>query len=211
MICCDVVPMDACHLLLGRPWQYDRRRSHDGFTNTYSFSFENRRITLIPSQDTAPSSESCAPPPSPAKALTATRQVLLLSKTEFVEELRISDVVFVLMTSSPEPALSFTVPPVFSPLIHEFRDVFPEDLPAGLPPLRDIQHCIDLTPDSPLPNRPHYRMSPQEHGELRRQVEELLVKGYIRESLSPCVVPALLIPKKMVRGECVLTVELSTK
>lgn len=34
---CDVVPMDACHLLLGRPWQYDRQVLYDGYANTYSF------------------------------------------------------------------------------------------------------------------------------------------------------------------------------
>ena len=36
-VVCDIVPMDACHLLLGRPWQYDRKTKHDGFKNNYFF------------------------------------------------------------------------------------------------------------------------------------------------------------------------------
>ena len=47
-IWCDVVDMDVCHLLLGRPWQFDRAVQHDGWTNCYSFMFNGTRITLVP-------------------------------------------------------------------------------------------------------------------------------------------------------------------
>ena len=45
---CDVVPMDACHLLLGRPWQYDRKVSHNGLKNTHSFIKDGVQIMLAP-------------------------------------------------------------------------------------------------------------------------------------------------------------------
>ena len=47
-VLCDVVPMHAGHLLLGHPWQYDRKVTHDGFKNRYSFTKDRRMITLVP-------------------------------------------------------------------------------------------------------------------------------------------------------------------
>ena len=47
-IWCDIIPMCACHMLLGRPWLFDRRVMHDGYLNTYSFSKDGKKITLIP-------------------------------------------------------------------------------------------------------------------------------------------------------------------
>ena len=80
-------------------------------------------------------------------------------------------------------------------ILQEFDDVFPQELPPGLPPLRGIEHRIDLIPGTPLPNRAAYRTNPEETKEIEKQIQDLLSKGMIRESLSPCAVPVILVPK----------------
>lgn len=86
--------------------------------------------------------------------------------------------------------------PLVQPLLNSYGQVFPTEIPPGLPPTRSIQHKIDLIPGSVLPNKPAYRTNPQQTTEIRKQVDKLLEKGLIRESLSPCAVPTLLVPKK---------------
>ncbi|XP_027155217.1 uncharacterized protein LOC113755410, partial [Coffea eugenioides] len=48
VVLCDVVPMQACHILLGRPWQFDKGVTFDGITNKYSFKQGEKRIVLVP-------------------------------------------------------------------------------------------------------------------------------------------------------------------
>jgi hypothetical protein len=92
--------------------------------------------------------------------------------------------------------MPLSLPPAVANLLQEYKDVFRKEVPPGLPPVRGIEHQIDLIPGASLPNRAPYRTNPEETKEIQRQVQELLDKGYVRESLSPCVVPVILVPKK---------------
>ncbi|KAK1595670.1 hypothetical protein QYE76_037389 [Lolium multiflorum] len=107
-------------------------------------------------------------------------------------EMKVSHMVRVDFEIGPyKDSIDFDVVPMT-----EFGDVFPEEVPAGLPPLRGIEHQIDLIPGASLPNRAPYRTNPEETKEIQKQVQALLDKGYIRISLSPCAVPVILVPKK---------------
>jgi hypothetical protein len=86
--------------------------------------------------------------------------------------------------------------PIVADILQEYAGIFPSEVPVVLPPLRGIEHQIDLIPGASLLNRAPYRTNPEETKEIQRQVQELLDKGYVRESLSPCVVPVILVPKK---------------
>ena len=81
-------------------------------------------------------------------------------------------------------------------LLMEFRDVFPSELPKGLPPKREIEHKIETVPGQEPPHRAPYRLSPDEMEELRKQLAEYLEKGYIRPSASPYGAPVLFARKK---------------
>ena len=80
-------------------------------------------------------------------------------------------------------------------MVHEFLDVFPEELP-GLPPEREIKFCMDVVPGTDPISMPPYRMTPIELKELKEQLQELLDNGFIRPSTSPWGAPVLFVKKK---------------
>ncbi|KAA0063859.1 gag protease polyprotein [Cucumis melo var. makuwa] len=81
------------------------------------------------------------------------------------------------------------------PVVRDYPDVFPEELP-GLPPHREVEFAIELEPGTVPISRAPYRMAPAELKELKVQLQELLDKGFIRPSVSPWGAPILFIKKK---------------
>jgi hypothetical protein len=179
MIYADVVPMDASHLILDRPWQYDNQAIYDGRKHTYIIRVGAQNIRINPLQE----------------ELKESTTIFCVPREEFEKELESAEFYFALIACDSAKTEA-EMPELVQPLLAEFKYILPEELPNGLPPLRDIQHQIDLVPGANLSNNDHYRMTPQQHEELKHQVQELLEKSFVRENISPCDVPALLVPKK---------------
>jgi len=115
---CDVVPMDACHVLLGRPWLFDRSVIHDGRMNTYTFTKDHKKITLTPLQVSSKE--------------TSTKDVFLttLLKSQMHEFESYKEWILLGQEPAKAPTLSH---PLLTSLLQEFSNVFPEEIPPGLP------------------------------------------------------------------------------
>ncbi|KAK1617276.1 hypothetical protein QYE76_022793 [Lolium multiflorum] len=201
---CDVVPMTVCHMLLGRPWQFDKKAIHDGYSNAYTFKVKDKKFELrpmTPSQIIADNVKALARAQhhthhSELRGEGATHQkeserhqphmserksVLLATKSEWreVKDNPSTTIHYVLICKglSSETNDLTNIPSSLLSLLKEFQDVFPDELPHGLPPLRGIEHRIDLIPGAPLPNRAAYRTNPEDTKEIQRQIQDLLAKG----------------------------------
>jgi hypothetical protein len=223
--------MHACHLLLGRPWQYDRRAMDDGFTNKYSFTLNRQPITLVQLTPKQVREDQLKLQKSNEKKWEKERKDEIENKGEknidqsekerestsaivrareetFNCIAKKSEIKRALISHQPLIVLMYkeallctndlvgALPSDIVSLLQEFEDVLPEEVPRGLPPIWGIEHQIEFIPGAAIPNRPAYRCNPEETKELQRQVGELLEKGYMRESMSPCAVPVLLVSKK---------------
>ena len=189
-IYCEVLPMDVAHVLLGRPWLYDLNVTNFGKDNIYSFKYKGKNIILRLAKP-----KVCISKRDISKLPERNLHILKCKQFE-IEGFETGMCLALVAKEVPSDFSIVDVPLEVKNLLDDFVDIVPDELPSEIPPLRDIQHAIDLVPGSQLPNLPHYRMNPKEREELNRQVEGLLERGFVRHSLSPCAVPALLTPKK---------------
>ena len=136
--------MDACHILLGRPWQYDINYIHSGRAKTTEFDWMSRRVVLL----LIGSSSKTKLNSKKGKQLFS-----VIKGNEFLHRKTEPILAFFIKENN----ISHTenhIPSEITNLLLKFLKII--EPTTSLPPLRNKQHTIDLMPGSTLPNLLHY-------------------------------------------------------
>ena len=116
-----------CHLLLGRPWKYDRNVIHDGRMNTYTLEKNGRTHMFLPIKDKEVKPE-------------VSNTVLLMSGKELLTEVKKKEDPQFIVVRKPKIVLTSTrvddLPDEIQELLEEFADIIVDELPHSLPPMR---------------------------------------------------------------------------
>jgi hypothetical protein len=142
---CDVVNIDTCHLLLGKPWQVDKAVIHDETKKVYNFMLGKTKLTLL---------FSPWPEPKPSQGDGQS----IVAKQELIDK---------------EGDINGMVPGPIKKLLKRFVDVVRTKLPKEAQPLQDIQPPRGVALGSNVPNHLHNITSPKKLTELGKQVEEV--------------------------------------
>ncbi|GJU17311.1 transposon ty3-I gag-pol polyprotein [Tanacetum coccineum] len=136
----DVVEMETCHVLLGRPWQRDADSTHQGKSNMYLFKWCRKTIAMLSLSVVSPKT----------KLENKTLATLVASPKDFQAERKETGVSYALVMKGVNDVMENAIPVVIKPLLAEFGKIVTDDTPEALPPLRNIQHQIDLSRKTPL-------------------------------------------------------------
>ena len=177
----DVIPLDICGIVLGSPYLYDRKAVFFRHENKYQITKDGVEYIVRAHQTKVSASLVSA---GQMKRLVNSNKGCLLMVVRAKDE-EISDAFRGCDLAHKQELCD---------VISNYDELFQE--PKGLPPKRGIQHEIHLQHDAPLPNIGMYRMSSIKIQEIKKQVQELLNRGVIRPSTSPCGSPIVLVPKK---------------
>jgi hypothetical protein len=167
--------MQACSLLFSHPWEFDTDAIHYGRSNKYTLMHNGKKITLLPLTpndivqcDRAIAKtarrESGIPHAPPIKheqraPSSSSNAIKLKSRAMLATDLAVSTNIDVSFHALVCRQVLFSLEDITTPLPHaitnllqEFKDVSPTEIPPGLPPLRGIEHQIDLILGASLPN-----------------------------------------------------------
>lgn len=178
-------------IILGKPWLEAANPCIDWQANTMALKNRGHMVTLEANYDYRQRPESAQ----------GENGAELMSAYELYRSYENGDVIHLAtLTEVPgvtENKLAEQYQQKLDELLQEFSDVFPEELPPGIPPDREGHvHHIDLEAGSTPPSRPTYRLSFEELAELKKQLGDLLEKGFIQPSSSPYGAPILFVKKK---------------
>ena len=156
-ILCDIMPMDAFHILLDRLWQFDIGVVHDGKNNIYKFYKDGINYTLLPLQEEGTSKNNDC-------------KAFLLSNKECLQQMEDNKVSFSLVCKPKVIIISTIVndfPFEIQYMLNKYSDIVVDDLPNDLKHV-SISHHIDLMLGSSLPNKATYKMTPHENEEIKK-------------------------------------------
>jgi len=181
-----ICQLSGYDVLLGKTWLEKWNPSIDWRSNEVSFQQDNKRVSFIAKKPRKYETGR-------VKAVSV--QITTITVEELLKEVEDGEV-FLLFVNETSPDTKEEQPEELKSLLEEYKDVFPKDLPPGLPPSRTVDHKIDIIPGSEPPSKPTYRLSQPELDELKKQLDEFITKGFIQPSKSPYGAPVIFVKKK---------------
>ena len=135
----DIIPMDVCHLLLGRPCQFDRHVVHDGHANTYFVTKDGVCHKLKPMI-------------KEGEKVYSSSRICLVDGRKFLDGIKHQHMCYALIPRKDKEGSS-DIPTKVLDLLSDFGDIISENVPEGLPLVRPINHQIDLIRGASFPNK----------------------------------------------------------
>jgi hypothetical protein len=185
------IPLEKFDVVLGMPWLTKLNPTIDWKTRTVRVDVHksNHDSYTVPANNSEPNSTLNF---ISSKQILRQKSDIANLYLVYINYDDINDNSTLVCNSIDSRDKNFTV----DKLLKKYSDVFPDDLPSGLPPTRAIDHKIEIIPGSSPPCSTMYRMSPSELDELKKQLQELIQHKFIRPSKSSYGAPVLFVKKK---------------
>ena len=183
------LPLGKYDVILGKPWLHQNNPAIDWRSNRVSFASSGPEVFAT--------AQGIGKSTTVESLLASGRSVRKALRQGGVGYLAFVSVANDVPTPSAQPQVMVTgrKSDELRQLLQIHADTIPSSLPDDLPPIRDINHEIDLIPGCTPPSRPAYRLSQPEMDELSKQINSLIEKGFIEPSKSPFGAPVFFVKK----------------